>query len=139
MREIKFRFYSQSELDGRITKNEATLEDIESEDSWQGTTVWARLAVCRYTGLKDKSGVEIWEGDILRIIPMPDNSNIGDVGQVHYHGAEFRVDRKARIGYLLSDLVNYNEEISTKTTYLGNVCEVIGNIYENPELLESSL
>lgn len=71
------------------------------------------------TGLKDKNGKEIFEGDILT------SQNYPVKGVV-----EFRTDLGLWVHYLKE--YSYFE-------YLGNVAgskEIIGNIYENPELLE---
>lgn len=78
----------------------------------------------QYTGLTDKNGKRIFEGDILNIVDEYGNSCIWSVD---YKESAFYVNQKG---------VNYS-------TYLGdfnNSCydiEVIGNIYDNPELLET--
>lgn len=71
------------------------------------------------TGLKDKNGKEIFEGDVLTSQNYPVNGVV-----------EFRTDLGLWVHYLKG--YSYFE-------YLGNVAgikEIIGNIYENPELLE---
>lgn len=77
-------------------------------------------SIMQSTGLKDKNGKEIFEGDILT------SQNYPVKGVV-----EFRTDLGLWVHYLKG--YNYFE-------YLGNVAgskEIIGNIYENPELLEA--
>lgn len=77
------------------------------------------IKLMQSTGLKDKNGKEIFEGDILT------SQNYPVKGVV-----EFRTDLGLWVHYLKG--YNYFE-------YLGNVAgskEIIGNIYENPELLE---
>lgn len=74
--------------------------------------------VGQYTGLKDKNGTRIFEGDILRF-PYPSNQNIYSV---MWSGGSFV--RKDPDGYYLSlNALNCDEY------------EVIGNIHDNPELL----
>ena len=80
-----------------------------------------------YAGLKDKNSVEIYECNIIQI---PDNYNVygmnaGEKYEVYYAFGSFRLKPKysdTAKGFLLEE----SEEI-----------EVIGNIYENPELLET--
>lgn len=80
--------------------------------------------VMQATGLKDKNGVDIFERDIIK------NSN-GSTGYVTYlqQEAGFVVVLKKR-DYRLGHR-NTGESYAEATNH-----EVIGNIYENPELLE---
>ena len=76
------------------------------------------LVLMQYTGLEDKNGVEIYEGDIIIID--------GNTTDVFFNSscACFDVDSQDLLSYF--DMYNpYDFEV-----------EVIGNIYENPELLE---
>ena len=66
--------------------------------------------VCQYTGLTDKNGRKIFEGDILKI-PEKKNNN------VKFEYGQFCVGINCPIAYIRTE------------------CEVIGNIFDNPELL----
>ena len=72
----------------------------------------------QYTGLKDKNGEEIYEGDIVYIIPEDET------------GVIERDNEMARY------IVIYDNIITDFDNWYGEDLEVIDNIYDNPELLE---
>lgn len=130
MREIRYRGIGIAErkwVFGSLwfdTRNEATL--IWSEE----LEYWVRVdpsTVGEYTGLKDKNGKEIYEGDVIRSPLSEDKTR---PHRIFYHtgNAAFMgalVDRK-ELCYLRLDqdwIYKFGKE-------------VIGNIHDNPELIE---
>lgn len=79
------------------------------------------------TGLKDKNGNEIFEGDII--------TNGKDVMSIKRHDTlGFYIDFKGKIEFIAdgADLEEFEEDVKE----IADSIEIIGNIYENPELLE---
>jgi hypothetical protein len=103
---------------------DGSVEELELNDAVMNDYITAcpdEIELMQTTGLKDKNGKEIFEGDILT------SQNYPVKGVV-----EFRTDLGLWVHYLKG--YNYFE-------YLGNVAgskEIIGNIYENPDLLEDN-
>jgi len=77
------------------------------------------LQLMQYTGLKDKNGVEIYEGDYINI--FYENDKMYGHGLISYIRGGFQC-----YDMIMQDI--YNENL---------YCEVIGNIYENKELLDA--
>ena len=83
----------------------------------------SKETIGQYTGLTDKNGTKIFEGDIVRVI-LPHFPTT--IGVVEYHEDFFGVDIKDVtptqhcIGYAIKN----------------GAVEIIGNIHDNPELLK---
>ena len=120
-RPIKFRAKRAS--NGRWVKWEL-LDDTEDFLHWIKVET-----ISQFTGLLDKNGKEIYEGDVVDIEYMSDGFKIrGNVTIVFRNGA-FRA--KTDRDYLFDLAEDDNEVIYGEP-------EVIGNVFENPELLKDS-
>ena len=93
--------------------------------------------ICQCTGLKDKNGKLIWENDIVRFqfdnddCQFPNKDIKKRIGKVFF--SDFRASWSIAMGRngskcLNNDLFKYVQN--------GNRVEIIGNIFDNPELLE---
>jgi uncharacterized phage protein (TIGR01671 family) len=95
------------------------------ENKMTGSTVDCILM--QYTGLKDKNGKEIYEGDIL----LADNDYV-DEGNLYL---EVKWNDK-QTGYYLEDAKHGIDCDVDEFEMIDQCYQVIGNIYETPELLK---
>ena len=137
MREIKFRAWDTEEkemLDWDKFFNLDIAQVFESKGSWG-------VYPMQYTGLKDKNGVEIYEGDI-------DQAENGDKNVIVFLLKAGTYCVMPMDIYLNNDYQNeaFSQEFMYGFGYdlffdnltPGKYLNVIGNIYENPELLEET-
>lgn len=124
MREIKFRAWDvRNEVMWSQKPKQLTSEFYKLiEQDIQGGE---QFTLMQYTGLKDQNGVEIYEGDIVTAYPKITRDNAFK-REVVWHGD----------GYYLKEVAD-TKSITIQLSKANLVMEVIGNIYENPELLEA--
>ena len=132
MREIKFRAWDGKSVFNveQITFNEA----IWGCDKGRGVSIvfQPHIILMQFTGLHDKNGKEIYEGDIVNVT----NKGI-------YNGLKVVVLDDTILCYVLVFASEYRNWVGTQggLGYLkvssGIKCELIGNIYETPELLNN--
>lgn len=138
MRTIKFRVWDKED---RVMIVSCSFYEMGISVALDGTPIWneepveERLIVLQYTGLKDKNGKEIYEGDILVKYYKRGGKETSEVFRKDYvrwgvydigcNGFEYTMDI---VGPYVKDENLYCDMI------WGEV-KVLGNIYENKELL----
>ena len=110
MREIKFRAWSEPLKLMQFFENDNGMLGKNGEIHREN------YKIMQYTGLKDSNGKEIYEGDIVK----GTNGLKGGPSEVFYGYGTWQP---------FSYLGNYD----------GNCFEVVGNIYENPELISGNV
>ena len=125
MREIKFRAWNGERM-RHPSEFWISADGTPAAYNSDGNFRFVGWKLMQYTGLKDKNGVEIYEGDIVQSsfgIPP-----IRVRARVYFEDGCFSINTKdadPNITTLIHFMDCLNDEV-----------EVIGNIYENPELLE---
>ena len=127
MREIKFRAWDKDTYTmilpdeiARIHLNPTPFALTTLRGKTGGASL--QFILMQYTGLKDKTGKEIYEGDIVK-------NQIGSIGKMVF----------SHIGNMngwTGFFVNY-KGTGNHWPVRGNDIEIIGNIHERPELLEA--
>lgn len=111
MKEIKFKFYDQNEK--RLVANVDVFDN-----ALYHYLVRKTLVPCQFTGLQDKTGKDIYYGDVLYTI---EGNKYKRKGIVEFRNGCFTIKIKGVYRHLSTIAKTY---------------EVIGSIYENPELIK---
>jgi hypothetical protein len=113
--EDKYKYYWQHDTTKEIVYKIFSVDQLEHGEFEKPdyTIRWDLLARCKFIGLKDKKGIEIYEGDVTN----------------NHEWIEFR--NGSFITTYKGDTQNGNILTEKRCQFI----EIIGNIYQNPELL----
>lgn len=130
MRYIKFRAWDkQYKKIVNVTMLNFGSDELDHDDNFGEPKSIEHFELMQYTGLKDKNGKEIYEGDIAKITwaegTYRDSAyggalNYTELGVMQFENGQF--------SFFVKDSL-LDEEYKNLTV------EIVGNIYENPELL----
>ena len=128
MREIKFRAWNNAEK-----KMYPEVEDIRER---------YEIYLMQYTGLKDKNGKEIYEGDIVEykyLNTLEQETRKSEVQLMPIGDVNRNIQAYYPFCYSIAGSYKEdNREITECYLTPSDACEIIGNIYENPELLSGN-
>ena len=137
MREIKFRVWDGEQM---LSLSQGVSREliVIQENSFKGYEMeinFDEVVLMQYTGLKDKNGKEIYEGDILQLtdmeyLDMPDFKGIVAINDCEF----FLKDKNNESIELWSD--GSNDYFTMSLIQTTECCEIIGDIYSNPELIK---
>ena len=143
MREIEFR--GKIIGNGEWVKGNLILQDKEARiitDYDEFGTTWVDCfcdevdinTLGQYTGLKDKNGTKIFEGDVVKLVET--NYDYEWTAIVEFGNSNGEYIWGWNLKPITKD-VEYNLDILCWVEMpIGAICEVIGNIYDNPELIK---
>jgi len=123
-REIKFRAWDGERIRHEFMVARPRMSDclsvMASEKFAQSVYHLKEWKLMQYTGLRDKNGIEIYEGDIIRYGASKETGIVADV-------------------YIPDKVVEWHEKIAgfgLDKESIEDMYEVVDNIYENPELIK---
>ncbi len=89
--------------------------------------------ICQYTGLTDKHGRKIFENDVVRCVDY--NSNSEFMAVVEFGNPNSYYSWGYQLRHIKGDEPNLDILLWIHMEEVGATCEVIGNTFDNPELL----
>lgn len=141
-REILFRakhihvMDSNEHLNGTWVHGYLSDKNYINDKSLEGEFLVDENTICQYTGLTDKNGKKIFEGDILRGFQYPfcHDGKYNYYAEIIFADCSFMTYTHKNPSSCVRGISDGNTELME--CWVSEDWEVIGNIYDNPELLE---
>ncbi len=144
-RQIKFKFW---DLDTEQWVHPSEMEFCSNPDNGESfiglpfNLYWKNIQYCQFTGLLDKNGNEIYEGDVLK--QTLNNHywiHLVEMADPQFGNQLFAFTYKDNLSEE-NEIYTFKERVLENKfrTYIpsGNNVEIIGNIFENPDLIKES-
>lgn len=134
MREIKFRAWDKvngcwASINSIVLCDDGSIAYLLPEEDDMPPYLEDEVELMQYTGLKDVNGKPIYEGDIVNVTWSRDDTE-GENYAIAYD--------PNNDGYSAFDFVDWYEDMNgLSCAYIDGQITVIGNGFENPELLEA--
>jgi len=127
-REIKFKYYFQHEETGRMCAMIFDYLQIFNGDCksiCEKMIGYVIVGKSQFTGRLDTFDFELFDGDIVNFFHKESNYTDPIAGKIFYNHTQWYIEYK-----------NYNGAIRTAQLNKTRFVEIIGSIYQNPELLK---
>ena len=145
MREILFRgkcFHTEEWVEGYLgieVPDELVIQQFSYDEYFKSNCIDQYSVkpetIGQYTGLTDKNGTKIFEGDILKIIDGKEII-IASVKFGDYNQPDKILKTHIAFYFDIANLVSYRKDIGYWFGKTFSEIEVIGNVHDNPELLQ---
>lgn len=143
MREIKFKAWDKTKNTMMSPQDFSKHHTIDGNGKITACALYKEMfknvsnsiVLLQYTGLKDKNGTEIYASDIVKHIPYHHAAEEEEMVEIRfgqYNDGECYVDEKHLGWFAFNSKDNRRRETLID---IHNNCEVIGNKFESPELL----
>lgn len=136
-RELKFRAWDGKSMafEGFNIIGECTMFGILQQYSLKEGL---HLEITQWTGLKDVHGKDVYEGDIVKLDETPEHlkgTEFHNTEDISHHKIYWNVERAMFWDLRIEDGDSLAGHLDGDISFVSD-CQIIGNIYQNPELLK---